>query len=162
MSAAGHAMDGEARFRLCLAVFFLQLCFSGFSEATRVAYCDKKGNYAVKVSGVEISPDPVARGEPATFEISAKTGQDISGGKVVIDVSYFGIHVRTETHDLCEEASCPITAGQFLLSHTQTLPAFTPPGSYTLKMRMEDEKNEQLTCISFNFKIGFGSEISDS
>lgn len=36
---------------------------------------DRKGNYAVKVSGVEMSPDPVVRGKPATFSISASTGK---------------------------------------------------------------------------------------
>lgn len=35
---------------------------------------DKGKKYPVKVSGVEIVPDPVARGEPATFKISASTG----------------------------------------------------------------------------------------
>lgn len=28
----------------------------------------------MKVSGVEVVPDPVVRGEPATFKISASTG----------------------------------------------------------------------------------------
>jgi hypothetical protein len=33
-----------------------------------------KDDYAVKVQGVEILPDPVVRGKPATFNISATTG----------------------------------------------------------------------------------------
>ena len=35
---------------------------------------DKKAKYDVKVQGVEISPNPIARGKPATFSISATTG----------------------------------------------------------------------------------------
>jgi len=31
-------------------------------------------NYSVKVSGVEITPDPVVRARPVTFKISAATG----------------------------------------------------------------------------------------
>lgn len=31
-------------------------------------------NYAVNVSGVEITPDPVVRARPATFKMSASTG----------------------------------------------------------------------------------------
>lgn len=53
-------------------------------------------------------------------------GEAISGGKLVIEVSYFGVHVHTETHDLCEKLSCPITAGDFALTNSQTLPSFTP------------------------------------
>lgn len=59
-------------------------------------------------------------------------GKPISSGKVVIDVSYFGVHVHTENHDLAEEISCPIAAGKFVLSHSQTLPGFTPPVSLIL------------------------------
>lgn len=56
----------------------------------------------------------------------------ISGGKLIIEVSYFGVHVHTETHDLCEETSCPVAAGDFVIAHTQTLPSFTPPVSFII------------------------------
>ncbi|CAJ1882098.1 unnamed protein product [Sphenostylis stenocarpa] len=100
------------------------------SYSTNVQYCDKKGDYNVKVKEVKISPNPIARGKPATFSISATTGEAISGGKVVIDVSYFGWHVHSETHDLCGETSCPVSIGDFVFAHTQVLPGFTPPVSH--------------------------------
>ncbi|GAB4859874.1 hypothetical protein Ancab_011355 [Ancistrocladus abbreviatus] len=154
------SMEGSALCKI-LALLFFWVCLAVPSvEAKVVKYCDKKGDYDVKVKGVEISPDPVAIGKPATFSISASTGKAISGGKVVIDVSFFGVHVHTESHDLCEETSCPISEGNFVLSHTQSLPGFTPPGRYTLKMKMEDERKHQLSCISFNFNIAFGSSAA--
>ncbi|XP_059646570.1 uncharacterized protein LOC132293212 [Cornus florida] len=140
---------------LCLLVPLTQ------ATTTKVEYCDKHADYPVKVSGVEISPYPVARGKPATFSISASTGGAISGGKLVIDVSYFGLHIHSETHELCTETSCPVSAGDFVISHSQLLPGFTPPGSYSLKMRLQDAHNQQLTCIGFDFSIGFGeSEVA--
>jgi hypothetical protein len=39
---------------------------------------DKGRHYPVKVSSVEIIPDPVVRGQPATFKISASTGENSS------------------------------------------------------------------------------------
>jgi hypothetical protein len=36
---------------------------------------EKGKNYPVKVSGVEIVPDPVAPGQPATFKVIASTGK---------------------------------------------------------------------------------------
>ncbi|GAB2274528.1 hypothetical protein Dimus_009296 [Dionaea muscipula] len=145
---------------LSLLLIWVSFAFPSI-QATAVKYCDKKGDYAVKVKGVEISPNPVVSGQPATFSIHASSGKAISGGKVAIDVSYFGVHVHTEIHEFCEETSCPISAGEFVLSHTQTLPGFTPPGFYTLRMKMEDENKDQLSCISFNFNIGFGSLLLD-
>lgn len=39
-----------------------------------ISVSDKKAEYDVEVSGVDISPDPIARGQPATFSIAATTG----------------------------------------------------------------------------------------
>ncbi|KAK9122947.1 hypothetical protein Sjap_012549 [Stephania japonica] len=131
-------------------------------DATNVKYCGKESNYPVKVSAVDISPDPVVRGKPATFSISASSEQPISRGYLIIDVAYFGIHVHTEKKDICSETSCPVEGGDFVIAHTQDLPSFTPPGSYTLNMKMVGEHGEQLTCITFNFKIVFSSGVADS
>lgn len=35
-------------------------------------------------------------------------------------------------------------------------------GSYNLKMTIKDDHNQKLSCISFNFKIVFGSLVSAS
>ncbi|KAF7154011.1 hypothetical protein RHSIM_Rhsim01G0068700 [Rhododendron simsii] len=141
--------------RFLFALSFL-LSTSALTQATDVHYCDKKGDYDVKVSGVEISPYPIVKGKPATFSISASAGKAVSGGKLVIDVSYFGFHIYSETDDICGKTSCPISSGDFIISHSQVLPGFTPPGTYTLKMTMlEDGSNDQLTCITFDFSIGF-------
>ncbi|PPD80985.1 hypothetical protein GOBAR_DD22083 [Gossypium barbadense] len=47
--------------------------------------------------------------------------------KRLIEVYFFGFHIHQETHDLCEETSCPVTVGNFVLSHNEVLPGFTPP-----------------------------------
>ncbi|KAB2606397.1 phosphatidylglycerol/phosphatidylinositol transfer protein [Pyrus ussuriensis x Pyrus communis] len=107
---------------------------------------------------LEILPGLVVRGKRATFSTSATTA--IFSGKVVIKVYYFGVRVHTETRDFCEKLSCPVSACNFLLSHTQTLPGITLPGSYNLKMTIEDEQNQKLSCISFNFKIVLQSLVS--
>lgn len=142
-------------------LFLLAFClFVSSVQATAVKYCDKKGHYDVKVEGVDMVPDPVVSGKPATFKISASTGKTISGGKLSLEVKFFGVTVHTESHNICEKTSCPISAGKFVLSHTQLLPGITPPGSYTLRMRLEDANKHQLTCVSFQFKIISGSYVS--
>ncbi|MED6160163.1 hypothetical protein PIB30_048775 [Stylosanthes scabra] len=146
---------------LCLSIFLL----SSFRAHANVkfSYCDKKVNYDVKVSAVEISPEPVVSGSPATFKIKAASGQAISGGDLVITVSLFGVPIHTENHNFCDEvSSCPVSSGDFVISHTQTLPSITPPGSYNLKMTLKDDNNELLTCIKFNFKIVLRSMVSDA
>ena len=53
----------------------------------------------------------------------------ISSGKLVIEVSYFGWHIHSETHDLCDETNCPVAIGDFVVAHSQVLPGYTPPVS---------------------------------
>ncbi|KAH7541819.1 uncharacterized protein LOC107403581 [Ziziphus jujuba] len=146
---------------LVLCFFSLYLLFPS-TQATVVKYCDRKADYPVKVHGITISPDPVVRGEEATFKVSASTSEVISGGKLVVEVAYLGVHIHSEDHDLSEEVSVPVPAGDFVLSHTQTLPGITPPGTYTLTMKLVDDAHKQLTCISFKFKIGILSVLADS
>ncbi|GAB2235583.1 hypothetical protein Droror1_Dr00026012 [Drosera rotundifolia] len=138
------------------------LILTRLSLATEVRYCDKSSDYDVKVHGIKISPDPVTRGQPATFSISAFTEKAISGGKLHIDVAYFGWHVHSETHDLCSETSCPVSSGDFVIAHSQVLPGYTPPGSYSLKMRIMDDNKNQLSCIGFDFSIGLATAPSVS
>ncbi|RAL51750.1 hypothetical protein DM860_010468 [Cuscuta australis] len=145
--------------KLAVALLLFALCVflpSISAESKSVNYCRNERNYDVKVSGVDISPYPVQRGKNATFSISAVTDKSISNGKLVIDVKYFGWDIHSETHDLCSETSCPVPAGSFVVSHSQVLPGITPPGSFTLKMSMVDEEKHELTCITFDFTIGFG------
>ncbi|XWS52773.1 hypothetical protein CRYUN_Cryun11dG0101100 [Craigia yunnanensis] len=89
-----------------------------------------QGTTLFMYTNFEVSPDPMMVGRPATLTISASTSQPISDGKVVIDVSFLGLHVHTETSDLWEEVSCPVGADNFMLSHSQTLPVFTPSVSF--------------------------------
>jgi len=148
-----------------IAALLLSLCVLlplTHAVSKDVSYCDKKADYSVKVRGLDIDPYPIARGKPASFNIAATTGEAISGGKLVIDVSYFGWHIHSEDHDLCSETSCPVSIGDFVVSHSQELPGFTPPGSYSLKMTMYDGNKHALTCIAFDFDIGFAASVADS
>ncbi|KAL3532188.1 hypothetical protein ACH5RR_005709 [Cinchona calisaya] len=150
---------------IAVAVIFLSIgLLVPSTSAIDFRYCDKKGGHSVNVSGVEIDPYPVTRNKETTFKISASTDKPITGGKLVIEVTYIWFHVRTETHDLCTETSCPVSAGDFQIGHTQVLPGYTPPGSYTLEMKLEDGNKKQLTCIEFDFSIGFleSEAVADS
>ncbi|KAL3623469.1 hypothetical protein CASFOL_029524 [Castilleja foliolosa] len=143
---------------LALGTLLVTLCLlvpSASPKSIDVHSCDKNADYAVNVSGVDITPFPVSRAKNTNFTVFASTGKSISGGKIKIDVSYFGFHVHNENHDLCGDLLCPVSVGDFVLSHSLELPIFIPPGSYTLRMTMDDENKKQLTCFTFNFSVGF-------
>ncbi|CAH8312671.1 unnamed protein product [Eruca vesicaria subsp. sativa] len=147
--------------RIPILPLLLLLVFSTIVLATDVHYCEENAEYEVKVKEVNISPNPIARGEPATFTISATTGRGITGGKLVIEVTYFGWHIHSETRDLCDETTCPVETGDFLVAHSQVLPGYTPPGSYSLQMKMLDAQKKELTCIKFSIDIGSVPSVAD-
>ncbi|KQK12840.1 putative phosphatidylglycerol/phosphatidylinositol transfer protein DDB_G0282179 [Brachypodium distachyon] len=154
-------MASDRRLHDLLLLAAALLLSASSATAADFGYCKKGRHYPVQVSSVEIVPEPIVRGEPATFKISASTDKSITKGKLVIDVTYFFFHVHSETHDFCAGTTCPAT-GEFVLAQEQTLPSFTPPGSYTLEMKLLGDKNEVLTCISFGFSIGFISPVAIS
>ncbi|XP_015055537.1 putative phosphatidylglycerol/phosphatidylinositol transfer protein DDB_G0282179 [Solanum pennellii] len=146
--------------KLFVVALFSSLCIlfpMASANSTDFQYCNKKTNYVVKVRGLDITPYPVKGGKETTFSIAATTDENISGGKLVIDVKYLFLHVHKESHDICEETSCPVS-GDFVISHSQALPGITPPGSYTLTMRMLDGSNRELSCITFGFSISLIAE----
>nr|ABK23239.1 unknown [Picea sitchensis]ABR17915.1 unknown [Picea sitchensis] len=130
------------------------------AAASEPSYCDSDASYPVKVESVDIDPSPVVSGAPATFKISAISDEALSGGKLSIDVFFYGVRVHTENHDLCTKTTCPIEKGSFVLTHSQSLPGFTPSGSYKLKMKLIDVDDKQLTCVNINFKIVRGSLVA--
>ncbi|KMZ62200.1 putative Phosphatidylglycerol/phosphatidylinositol transfer protein [Zostera marina] len=148
-----------AVFTSMLLVVLIASVLSSQAHATDIKYCGD-GNYPVQVNGVDIDPNPVKRGKTATFSISGTSETEIAKGKMVIDVEYFGFNVHEKTDDLCEKTQCPIL-GDFVLSHSQSLPTLTPPGTYTLEMKMYGDDEKLLTCINFDFSIGFFAPVAD-
>eukprot|EP01018_Ginkgo_biloba_P010841 Gb_36544 [translate_table: standard] len=153
-------MDGKSlSWALVLIVVTCSLV-SISHAATKVSYCESEDSYPVLVQSVDINPDPVVSGKPATFSISATAKDAIPAGKLKIEVYYYGMRVHTESHNICTKTSCPINKGSFVLTNSQSLPGFTPPGAYKLKMKMLDVEDNQLTCININFSIIRGSLIA--
>ncbi|KAE8801407.1 60S ribosomal protein L10a-2 [Hordeum vulgare] len=74
----GHGSFGKVKFAVDadtgVPVAMKALLLSASRDAAvDFEYCNKGRHYPVKVSGMQISPDPVVRGKPATFKISAST-----------------------------------------------------------------------------------------
>lgn len=60
---------------ICLLVISIECMSLQTDGMSFMVNADKKTDYDVKVSGVEISPYPVQRGKAATFSISASTSR---------------------------------------------------------------------------------------
>uniref|UniRef100_A0A0C9RG92 TSA: Wollemia nobilis Ref_Wollemi_Transcript_28510_871 transcribed RNA sequence n=1 Tax=Wollemia nobilis TaxID=56998 RepID=A0A0C9RG92_9CONI len=148
---------------LCWAILLVvaSSCSNHAYAYAETSYCGSEDSYLVKVKSVDIDPNPVVSGKPATFTISATSENGITGGKLTIEVFFYGVRVHTESHDLCTKTTCPVEQGAFTLTNSQSLPGFTPPGAYRIRMKMIDADDNVLTCIYIKFNIVHDSMISE-
>lgn len=58
------------------------------------AFADKKANYDVKVSQIDITPYPIKGGRTTTFSITAETGNELQANLFLFFPIYH-IHVNT-------------------------------------------------------------------
>ena len=52
---------------------------------------------------------------------------EVAQGSVAVAVAFRGLPVYSETKDLCERTSCPVTKGPLNLSYDEYLPPIVPP-----------------------------------
>ncbi|KAK7261147.1 hypothetical protein RIF29_27451 [Crotalaria pallida] len=99
-------------------------------------YAADDENYPVNVSAIELIPDPLKRPDMMAFKLVllsiSAAGEAISRGKWVMKAEYFGLVVQEEIRNLCEEVSCPVTAGNVVLTCTRKLSSFTPTVGFNL------------------------------
>ncbi|KAL3677208.1 hypothetical protein R1sor_027156 [Riccia sorocarpa] len=114
--------------------------------------CVSSKEYPVTIKDVVINPEPVVSGDLVTFTVPAYASTELTGGTVVVTVSFYGIKVHTEKDNLCGKTECPIK-GDFNLESSQELPPFTPPGPYKLKFQVLDANGKEQACASVGFAI---------
>ncbi len=114
----------------------------------------------LKVTNVIFTPNPVTKGQNFTLDIYT-TGVAVTGGTFSIDVYFSGIKVFSDNLDLCEETSCPISAGVGKISHSQSLPPVTPSGSYAIKATGKDLSGNSLVCADIKFDVDVVHEFDN-
>ncbi|XP_022151451.1 uncharacterized protein LOC111019382 [Momordica charantia] len=155
-------MEPSFQMKLIFA-FLIYLCLvTQFSLATPVQLCDETATYDIMVKGVEISPSPIVRGHPTNMTFNLIIGKPIIAGKMVVDISYFGWHIYSDSHDICVETSCPYSFGDFALTPLRTPLAFFFPGSYHMQIMIVDGDDNKLTCFGFDYELVIASLFGDS
>ncbi|CAA6658441.1 unnamed protein product [Spirodela intermedia] len=126
-------------------------------ERTGMEEEDKQADYAVKVKGVQINPNPVVRGKPAKFSLSAITGISAIFKPLLSLLSPSPLDSFLDFVSwLMDLFLSHVTEDGRVASHETFC-----PGSYTLTMKLLGQDESQLSCVSFDFKIRVGSPVDD-
>jgi hypothetical protein len=88
-----------------------------------------------------------------SFATTCHVGREVEGGELDITVLFHKIPVYKETDDLCDRLdACPAN-GPFVVNAKQSLPSFTLPGKYQLKVTAKDDQDAELVCMILDLEI---------
>lgn len=114
-------------------------------------YCD--GDWEAKIANATVIPDPARAGKDINVMISGEIGRVVEGGELDITVLFHKIPVYKETDNLCDRLdACPAN-GPFVVDAKQSLPSFTLPGKYQLKVTAKDDEDKKLVCMLLDLEI---------
>lgn len=103
--------------------------------------------------GVDLAPDPPARGSALDIVIRGLAKQDIAGGTVDVVVKLNGvIKLLSKQFSLCElagefEDSCPIASGEKEWRKSVDIPSIAPPGKFKADVLIKDNEGNQVGCF---------------
>lgn len=104
-----------------------------------------------------MTPDPPKKGQDVTVAASGTLDEQVTSGKINVEVEFLGIKVVNETLDLCKTISkyqqCPIAQGPLSVKVTESLPSDAPSGHYTGKAVISDQSGSQIACIALDFNL---------
>lgn len=131
------------------------LCAVVALAAASMTWQSCNNNVICKPYNVVMSPDPAPRGGSATFDIYCTASTQTTGGKISIDVSLNGKHVKTETSDFCQVTSCPAPVGNRTVVHKEDIPSLAPRGGHVKTVTTgTDQTGAALICVEIDFQIG--------
>ena len=114
------------------------------------------GSESITIQDVKLIPDPVVAGHDAAFDVAASvaSGQAIPDGSISVDIKYAGAEIAHETVKLCDTTGCPTPgSGPISIKYSKTIPAFIPPGAYTIEVRGRTLKKTPTTCSALHFSF---------
>lgn len=139
----------SARFSLCLAVVLL-----GALSCNALTWesCNES-NAAIKLSKVEMTPDPPTANSLVKIRILGTSGAEVADGDVSVKISWAGMQVAQQTLSLCKFLSCPIKAGPITATYENTMPSFVPRGKYGVDVVARSGSGSDVLCMRASFNV---------
>ncbi|KAG7693140.1 hypothetical protein KL930_004775 [Ogataea haglerorum] len=119
-----------------------------------VLLCDSSSPQLLKLTHVDVSPNPPERGTNLTIAARGDLSKKVDEGAYVeVDVTYGYIKLLHQTYDLCEELpnvdmECPLNKDSYDLTKIVEIPNEVPPGTYTVIARAFTADDELITCLT--------------
>ncbi|EER36215.1 phosphatidylglycerol/phosphatidylinositol transfer protein precursor [Candida tropicalis MYA-3404] len=119
-----------------------------------IEICDFTESQLLKLTKVDLTPNPPKVGTNLTFTAVGTVDQTIEDGAYVeVEVRYGFIKLIHQTYELCDEITkvdleCPIKKGEHVISKVVEIPEEVPPGKYLVTARAYTKDDEYITCLT--------------
>eukprot|EP01025_Chloroclados_australasicus_P045956 TRINITY_DN50706_c0_g1_i1.p3 TRINITY_DN50706_c0_g1~~TRINITY_DN50706_c0_g1_i1.p3 ORF type:complete len:227 (+),score=31.94 TRINITY_DN50706_c0_g1_i1:44-682(+) len=140
-----------------LAVVAVLFVASAYAAPTDIwSNCGSSSDH-LKNLQISVTPDPPKKGQDVTIAASGTLDEEVSSGKITVEVEFLGIKVVNKTLDLCQTISkyqqCPIKQGPLSVKLTESLPSDAPSGHYTGKATITAQSGAEVACVSLDFNL---------
>ncbi|KAK3270137.1 hypothetical protein CYMTET_21451 [Cymbomonas tetramitiformis] len=131
----------------------LLLGLLAFANADSIPFTSCGGDGSLTASSIDITPYPAEEGKTVDITIAANTKEQITDGKIDLELSLFGVKVFTVKDDVCKEATCPVAIGDFNLKTSQPLPSLGVSATIGVKAVITDQNSKEVGCFQLELKV---------
>ena len=153
VTQTGGAQIGTEAFDIELGTYsteeFIQLEDFTWNE------CNQDSNRLV-VKNVNISPDPILRGQEMSLAFTIVVPHTITSGSAELKIwkkfGFITINLYDKKWKLSQKVQLPVEKGDDNLVFDRNVPILAPLGPYTGQLTILDQDNDK-GCIDFKFNI---------
>ncbi|KAN0045346.1 hypothetical protein ACTA71_005723 [Dictyostelium dimigraforme] len=141
--------------RLLLAILFvLALVAPSFSTAIW-SNCGTAAD-KLQIQNVTLTPEIPVKGDSLTITASGTLSEEVTSGTASITVKFGFITLIDKKYSICSSQDpipCPIAAGLYEKTITETIPDSAPSGTYTANIVITDQNDSEITCIDVDLHL---------
>ncbi len=127
-------------------ISLLFVIVSVFAGDVKIKMCGNSNDHFQNVN-IVVNPNSLSAGDKFDVIVSGYLNEEITGGNADIHVKLDGIQIITDSKNICEQVSCPISLGDKTFTKSATVPSFLLPGHYDGKVVITDQNGEEISCI---------------
>ncbi|GMH40610.1 hypothetical protein BSKO_08514 [Bryopsis sp. KO-2023] len=116
-------------------------------------FCKENEVQSFEVLEMSIEPESPRAGDAVKILLKGNNTVPIVNGDLSYLVEFKDVDLVDDKEELCKRADCPLPVGIVEIDSEQKLPAFTPPGTYDLRLQGISKEGDLLFCIDIDLKV---------
>ena len=104
-----------------------------------------------KITRIKVTPEEVIKGDNIAMKVQGQALEEVTMKDLKVIAHYNGAEIFSEVKD--QGGKVVPVGGKFTFEYTQSVPTFTPVGSWDINLYLRNDKDEDVSCILAHFDI---------